>query len=411
MPFELKIPSAEEYDIASGYETCPDDSYKTTGFVFATKDDEEPEFRVMNNEPKVMVRFVVSKHADNPPVAALTAPEFVALVRSFGADSFAPQVPQSTNALYEGKKAVDSLAKPNTLTIITKNGYVNANKNPILCPSRGIYTVRFKGAQRKDRENSLFFQVIPSQRDGWKPQRQLIFTFEIVGDGNGNPCPFNGFEITQWMDSPFIKEITLADGSILTAADHGGPLMWPGKKAPKSQIVWSAFIKHFTDLPTDYEWQSDPALSVYGVNECEEPQFVFVSNASKVKKLVRVSYHQPEGRSYMTFSLNNDILDALNADIPSAMPTGPKAADVIDYIKAFRADSEGMFNDDGTPTAEGRAWLVETMLGGATEDVPETSLYGISGITRRVSIGDLTDAEAARLFATLQKVWEPTDTL
>lgn len=410
MAFKLTLPTEQYDNVDTGFQTAPDGAYKTSGFTFAAKEGEMPEFRLMNNEPKVMVRFEVVGQ-ENPPVAALTAPEYVALVRSFGADKFNPTIPQSVEALLEGKKLVDGLKNRKVINVLSENGYVNAGKNPALCPTDGIYTIRFVTAQRKDRENNLFFQLVPSNREGWQPQRLLLFIFEIVGDGNGNPCPFNGFKVIQWMNSPFVSEITLSDGSVVTAAENKGPLMRPSNRTPKAQAMWMAFVKHFCEIPEDYAWQSDPTESVFGVNECVEPQFVFVSNALQVNKNVRVSYREVEGTRYKTFTLSNDMLDALNAEL-RPMPSGVTALDVIDYITAKYPDLKLFNAEDFTPTDEGKAWLVQNMLGGyAGSEVPEDSLYGLAGITRRVAIGDLTSAEANKLFDVLQKVWEPASAL
>lgn len=294
------------------FKPVEDREYVVNGIeAFISKDDSGPFFKEINGEMKVLLRLRCVDGEEGPAMSCSPV-EFVALVNAFGGNFTDPDGKvkftltttnrMSPKALMIGMKSANAAAKH--LTVESKRGWVNIMSQ--LTPPEGKYTVKFVNAHRPDRDpNNLRFQRVANSSGSFE---SLIFEFEIVGDGLGNPTIWEGYRIAEFMNNPFVEQYETESGKTITAQDEGCPLWRRDERTggiPTVVKLWMEFIHYFVPSVLRHEWCVDPTDSPFGVSEVLEPQYVIVHEAKRAANLVKVWYGQKKRSTRKGIDLRN----------------------------------------------------------------------------------------------------------
>ena len=275
------------------FTTVPDKLYAVTGFEYIHKEDEEPCFRPNVFEQLVVLIKFLTANGEEGPAMSVSPAELVCLVNAFGVE-FKPDPKRimDIDTLLEAKEK----AHGKQLSVESVGGWAKNFKVDWLHPPEDRYTVQFKRIQKHDEGEYEYKVVNLAGKDPWE---FIPLVFEIVGDENGKPSPFNGYEIQAavsnvWVVSQFDEET----GESVSIEEIGFPLLAPGVNGER----WLALLDYFVPQVHEHEWlRNDSPL---GVDELYNPQYVILSELQKSNKTI-VVYCEGDKRKNWGFDLKN----------------------------------------------------------------------------------------------------------
>ena len=191
-------------------EKFPDGSYQAKGFTWFTLDDNTKKPILVaqkNNKLVARLRFKLVDGKQGPPMSVELG-EVALLVRAFGGDiSKLPVLPAENQPgmVSSYLEVAQALSKLNVVTIISKNGWVNANGVSGMGVPEGLYYFRLVEVAPIHKDTGI---VTPKEGQFGK---FFFVTFEIVaGEGGGE---------TQFKKATFQELVSYA----VTVDDSGQP--------------------------------------------------------------------------------------------------------------------------------------------------------------------------------------------
>lgn len=400
------------------YERAQPGPHYVSGFeeVIASykNDDGSPFFKEINGEPRIMINLRTPT-GDVGPTFSGTPAEFWSLVNAFGGKVEADYSNRmSATMITRGIESANAAGK-RVKAMANDDGYLKYMPYDAH-PSDGAYTVRFVDAHRTDYDTGNYhFSVVKGSNGSFE---SLIFDFEIIGDGTGKKCVWNGYVVSKFFNNAFTNEYT-ANGKTITAEEIGKPLFVRDENTggiPAFVKDWENFVQFFAPSVNDHEWNVDPGMSNYGVNEVHEPQYVIIGAAKEEKLAVR-AWLEEAGRKSRRFTIDirglaKTNLDPIDVEAQNAEETSqaPEVNDLITYIESRWDDVDVFDQSEGNEvvfTEAGRTWARDT-LGG--ENGP-WSRAGLGKAERDAGIGSLTGEQIEKLIAELKKEHDDLPTL
>lgn len=379
------------------FDKLSDGNYHVTGIDrwISTDDSGNPIFSTSyGGDLKVAFEFKVTGE-DKGLACSLRPAEFYAYALACGVELKGVNAKNrmSSKTLDTVKDLINTAGKD--LVVKSKAGWVNYVTDAT--PPEGIYKVKFVRAHRKD--------FLPDNYE-WSAGDYgfyLCFDFEIVGDGTGRPCLWDGYYITLYMNRPFVDSYINVDETVITSMDEGRPLWERNEKSggPTLNVKkWNSFIEYFAPELFDHDWTVDPIKSEWGVNELVTPQTVIIKAALKAGKKVNVFYKQIKKNKIFDLTdlaaLNPETLDE-EVPVESVKPLNA----LVDYLSTkFGAElfdttdpeAVGVFSD------KGKEWAKEFLQPRWVE----------AGLEKKVPLATLTGEQQTALLNAFKKLDEPT---
>jgi hypothetical protein len=328
------------------FKSIDDGSYIVNGIeeFISKKEDGTPIFKEsFDGKMKVQLKLRTTTGTEGPAVG-LTAPEFVALVHAFGGTTFLPSKDDRmlSATLLEGKDVANAAATK--LSVQSRKGWCNYPPINLL---EGGYTVEFVDAHRPDFTDGYEFLEKEGQ---YGPYESIVLDFKVVGDAAGNNTVWDGYDISIWMSNVFLDAQESEEG-IDQATDLGFPLIMGGKNGER----WVNFGKYFVPgVWQDYDWQTEPSNSEYGICEVLKPQYVLINKAKECKSQVKVYYEKKEKSNAWWFDL---------ADLPKSnlsVPQTTRTATIEEFVIFVK--SRAWVNDADEPILVDKIFESESPL-------------------------------------------------
>lgn len=348
--------------------TIPDGLYFCDGITDVLPACEGPEGPIFVENlwgvPQIQLKLR-NKAGGEGPAIGISVPDFYVLAHSFGKLDMPVTYENRTDpgvlaAVIERMKSPGG----ESFTFQVKNGRGWAqNYLPSeMGPPEGMYRVQLVEVHRPDRKRTpdgkyvWEFQALNGMNG---PYEALIAEFEIVGGFDGKPSPYNGYRVAQFMINPFVDEIETEEG-LLTTKEAKTPLF---RRDGTHSTRWSMFMQFFAPAAAAHIWQQEG--SPYGVNELEQPQYVIVAEALKVRKSRLVVIKQ--GSNGPTFDM--DDLAAMNP--PGEEPDVEDEVTLADLVNKLNGYTDVQLIEDGWNdsnvefTDEGKQWAKDRLGGPA----------------------------------------------
>lgn len=405
----LPVQTGDENIEGGSYEQAAEGKHTVVGIKEFFNDcmtDAGPIFVERNGDLKISFEFLKENAEEKGPTFSVTPAEFLALAVTFGVDINALGINRknrATPAIVLAVKDAINAQKKHLVVESNADGWVNRIDQMHL-PVDAQYTVVFKEAIGS--EGSLdWFQ---GKFGGF-----MLFKFEVVADGHGNPSMWEGFPITLFMNNEFVREETDHKGDRLVATEIGKPLYGktPNGGIPRSAMRWTNFAVYFAPAVLDHEWAVSPDNSAYGVCEVHEPQHVFVKKALEAKSRVVVGYKKftsNKGNVRYEFDLNDlGMFNSTREIVSDNDVSQPRALDqLLDYFVTNKAkwdiqpeidlfEQSPADSDIVIFTDAGKAWAEKVLLPKWTE----------LGLGEKKPLHELTEDEAQKLLNAFTSAW------
>lgn len=268
---------------------CDPGTYAVNGIEFIKKDGDFPVYAPDNYKGLVARLRFTRVDGGVAPVWSPTPVELVLLVKAFGGD--VKKLPKDrTNTQF--LVAVEDQIKASNGTTnvkVKEGGWVNWVEK--CTPPEGLYKFRIKEIRSLDGTTPVRFQA-----DTYGEQVRIIFL--VDGNSNGKPTPYDGFEVPSYFPNPF-------DGSVAGRPKY--KLTQTGGK-PTAVVKLERLVGAYCPELFDYDWNSDPLNSDYGINEADNPIAVIADRVVKNGKSVLCQY-RPTRTGNMTIDLNTLVVE------------------------------------------------------------------------------------------------------
>lgn len=184
------------------------------GFFKSCCDDENlPYYKPVGSDMKVMFNFKLQNNEMGPP-CSLSAPQLVAYAHACGVDvTKLPSDRSSTAFLVAWKDAVNAAKKPLTVEVVKDGwvGYIPAAQPPT--GITGIFQFEFVKMYSMDGQDPPTFL-----EDDFGNSKVGVL-YRIVAGQNGEPTPFEGYEVKVALYNPFGEP---ADGMVTMKVNQNG---------------------------------------------------------------------------------------------------------------------------------------------------------------------------------------------
>jgi hypothetical protein len=381
------------------YPIYPDGKYEVVGidgwFKSCVDDQNNPFYKPVNNEMRVMLNFKLKDGKQGPP-ASFSAPQLVALaVGAFGVDAAVlPADRNSSKFLLAIKEAINTANKTTVVEVKKSKGWVKYI--PAATPEtgmRGIFQLAFKKFYRQDGLEPAAFI-----KDAYDNHRvEVLYT--IVADQNGKPTAWEGYEIREPLYDPF-------DGYEQT--DEGKFPRFKVNENGSRPTAVSRFLK-FAEAFTDYDRLIN--MHSWADAELENPLLAVEKYLVPGRRIVAMLDMTDGGASG-----NKRIkIDLLKVDIPDSNTTVTRISepvlntpasndtglkDLMAYINKLAIGTYKLgaaFDEDGTLTVEGATFAKERILDSWNKlGLPDDRKFAL-----------LNNEQSTLLLTELKRIYEP----
>lgn len=331
---------ADPNNLEEGFVNLADGEYVVRGVesIFSTDKNGYPVFVEQQGNQVGRIRFRLV-NGESGPAYSGTKAELAALALAFGVDNRTLKGKEGSSFLAEFQKLTADT--PKSLKVTCKNGWVNRTS---ALPPENLYTIGFVGAHRPDYSEGL--EWLEGEYGA-----NLMFDFEIQGDALGNPSLYSGYQFGVYVTNPF------------SAPQDGKPAfrLTDKQATPVAGARMLHFMKIFCpEMIEDYEWESDPLESAFGVNEAASPQYPIIHRAIKNRKTAVVKLGHRNTKSGTTV-INLDLLDMITPDLTIDEPE-PQPATLIELVEFIENKwGKDIFEQSGDDnevsfTEKGKEW-------------------------------------------------------
>lgn len=369
------------------FSSVADGTHKVNGVDVIAKwmENDLPIFRLSQDTLKLGLKFRKVDGTEGPAMS-VTAPELYALALVFGVNlaDLKPRYNNRTDGNVVNKLIELINEKKTAIEVTSRNGWTNRIAE--MRPPIQQYTFSFQGFSRPDRQPGYAWQIFGDSES-------LIATFVIEGDANGTKNLWSGYPISMWFNNGFTTEVEAEDGKH-NAYDDGRFFFRPNYLTgdiTKAAKLWSAFGSLFLNEQLDkHVWQSDPALSDFGVDEMANPQVVFCNYAEEMVGKTVTGWLRQNGKYA--------VVD-LEGILASSTSYSWEDENVLEPLIEFVASTfgPGLLSEEGTFTPKGKKW--------AKDYLEERKAWENAGLDlSNRELASLTSEQVTKLIEEIQRV-------
>jgi hypothetical protein len=207
------------------------------------------------------------------PVGSFTPVEMTLLVKAFGGDIKKLPKERTNTAFLVAVEDQIRASKGEVTVKVKEGGWVQSVDK--MNPPEGFYKFYIKEVRSLDGSEPVRFQ--PTEFG-----ESVRIVFVIDGNVNGKATSYDGYELSTYFHNPFDG---VADGNPKVKVTQAG-----GK--PMDVVRLEKLVAAYSPEIFEYEWDTNPISSQYGINEAENPIAVIADHVKKNRKSVACQYRQ-----------------------------------------------------------------------------------------------------------------------